>query len=75
MATGISVSERQTGRATLGGPRGALATMRYLFTILALLLLAACGSTGPLYLPEEQPAQVTDGPDATSESEEEETKP
>ncbi len=49
--------------------------MRYLFTILALLLLAACGSTGPLYLPEEQPAQVTDGPDATSESEEEETKP
>jgi predicted small lipoprotein YifL len=37
-----------------------------LSTIIAML--AACGQTGPLFLPEEQPVEQASGPDRTKET-------
>ncbi len=54
--------------------------MRHLSLLLILVLLAGCGSKGPLYLPEEPPAedspaaQNATGQDTPTDSEEEKKK-
>ncbi len=43
-----------------------------LVALVASLLLSACGQKGPLYLPQEQPAEAAQGNDAESEDEDKE---
>ncbi|UCH48606.1 MAG: lipoprotein [Betaproteobacteria bacterium] len=54
--------------------------MRYTTLILTLVLIAGCGSKGPLYLPEEEPAETqsaedANGQDMSEREEDEESMP
>ena len=54
--------------------------MRYITVLLTLVLIAGCGSKGPLYLPEGEPSETqsakdADRQDASAREEEEEDTP